>query len=86
MPTTPPTPLAASNFGDVSINDVLYATWLLPAGVAMPPGRLRRIVRPLPGQPAGILYQVETEGGSTHRRAELGQPTPPPSWAGRRVA
>jgi hypothetical protein len=78
-----------TTFADVSIDDVRDARWLLPAGVAMPAGRLRRIVRPEPGRPVGIFWQVEIEGmgGTTWRRAELGtsQGAPGPNRAERRA-
>jgi hypothetical protein len=81
-------PKPTTSYGDVSFDDVRDARWLLPAGVAMAPGRLRRIVRPQPGKPAWVFCRVETEGGSTHRRAELtiGQGALGPNRAAKRAA
>lgn len=53
-----------SNFADASIADVREAKWLLPAGVAMPPGRLRRIEHRQAGKPGGVHYQAPYEDGS----------------------
>lgn len=53
----PLVPDEGTAYGDVTVKDVRVARWLLPAGVGMPAGRMRRIERPHGGEPRGIVAQ-----------------------------